>query len=126
MWLDDLKPGDKVLVRNRCYPEDIVETVKTKGKKFISLEGFPTRFRVEDGFGVKREYPNSYQLFPATKEALEEIENQKTKIQLARKLKATDFRKLRLDVLKQIVEIVEGCSMTQETKVLESKISGSS
>jgi hypothetical protein len=110
MWLEHLKPGDKVLVRSRYFSQDQIETVKSCGKKFISLEGWEdkTRFHVANGCGVKREYPNSYQLFPATKETLEEIENQKTKIQLARKLEATDFRKLPLGVLKQIAEVIDG------------------
>lgn len=110
MWLEDLKPGDKVIVRNRCYPQDRLETIKTKGKQFISLEGWEeiTRFRVKDGLSVKGNALNAYELFPATKEALEKLEQKKLKLKLIRKLENVDFSKLPLEVLIQVSEIVEG------------------
>lgn len=105
-WLEELKPGDRVLVRNRCQPHDRIETIKTIGKKLISLEGWEgkTRFRVNGGRSVSGD---SYWLHPATEEAIKKIEEQKQKLEAIRKLQEFNFRKLSLDKLKQILEIVE-------------------
>lgn len=109
-WLEELKPGDKVLVRNRCQPHDRIETVKNIGKRFISLEGWEnqTRFRVNGGRSIKGDPLGAYWLYPATKEALEKLEQQKLKLELVRKLEKVNFGRLPLDTLKQISEIVEG------------------
>lgn len=110
-WLDELKPGDKVIVKknDRCYQQNRVETVKTVGKKFISLVNWEneTRFRVEDGSSVQGGMLDSYQLFPATKEALEKLDQQKQKLELVRKLEKVNFNKLSLGALKQIFEIID-------------------
>lgn len=111
-WLEELKPGDKVIVKknDRCYQQNRVETVKTVGKKFISLVNWEneTRFRVVDGSSVQGGMLDSYQLFPATKEALEKLEQQKQKLEAIKKLQEVNFRKLPLEKLKQLLKILEG------------------
>ncbi len=107
MWPEDLKPGDKVIV-TRKHRQDTVETVKSIGKKLISLENFDVRFRVNGGSGVRKDVFYSYQLLPATKESLEKLEQQKLRLELVEKLGKVNFSKLSLEVLTQIVEIIEG------------------
>ena len=107
MWLEDLKPGDKVIV-TRKHRQDTVETVKSIGKKLISLENFDVRFRVNGGRDVRKDVFYSYQLLPASKEALEKLEQQKLRLELVEKLGKVNFSKLSLEVLTQIVEIIEG------------------
>lgn len=108
-WLEELKPGDQVLVSNRCYAYDKLETVKSVGKKFISLEGWEnkTRFRVDGGRGVSGDSYNCSWLHPATEEALNKIEEQKQKLEALGKIEKVNYRKLPLSKLKQILEIIE-------------------
>lgn len=109
-WLEELKPGDRVLVRNRCQPHDRIETIKTIGKKLISLEGWEdkTRFRVDGGRSVSGDSYNCSWLHPATEEAIEKIEEQKQKLEAIKKLQEVNFGKLPLEKLKQILKILEG------------------
>lgn len=110
-WLENLKPGDKVIVRkcDRYYQIDEIKIIKTIGKTLISLEGWDgqTRFRVSDGYSVHGGTFDSYKLFPATEEHINKIEQQKQKLGLVRKIEKCDFSKLPLEALKQILEVVE-------------------
>ena len=109
-WLESLKPGDRVIVkqRDRYYQENRIEVIKSIGKKFISLQDFSTRFLVENGSSVaSRDLPHRYQLLEATEDAIAEIERQKQKRGLIEKLKRANFEKLSLEALQQINNIVE-------------------
>lgn len=109
-WLENLKPGDRVIVkqRDRYYQENRIEAIKSIGKKFISLQDFSTRFLVENGSSVaSRDLPHRYQLLEATEDAIAEIERQKQKRGLIEKLKRANFEKLSLEALQQINNIVE-------------------
>lgn len=106
-WLEKLKPGDKVIV-TRNHRQDTVETVKSIGKKLISLENLDVRFRLIGGSSAGKEVFYSYQLRPATEEALKKLEQQKLKLELVEKLEKVNFSKLPLEVLTQISKLVEG------------------
>lgn len=110
-WLESLKPGDKVIVKknDRCYQQDSIETIKSIGKKFISLQDWEgeTRFRTEDGSSVHGGMLDSYQLYPLTKEASERIDIQRQRLECLRKIEKINFNKLPIEKLKQIIEVVE-------------------
>lgn len=109
-WLENLKPGDRVIVkqRDRYYQENRIEVIKSIGKKFISLQDFSNRFLVENGSSVaSRDLPHRYQLLEATEDAIAEIDQQKQKQELVEKLKKVNFEKMPLQALQQINQIIE-------------------
>lgn len=106
-WLKDLKPGDKVIVAS-LGQKSTVQTVKSVGKKIISLVDYSLRFNIETGYRCSSDnYYHKHELKKATPEAIKRIEKIEEKAKLIKQIELIDLNKVSLSTLREINSLLD-------------------
>ena len=107
-WLQNLKPGDKVIVKRQRYRGDIIGVVERITKTLLILEN-GTRFRRRDGNTPGDGYYSSLQwLREYSQEEGERIEREQTVRRMVCTLNNIQWENLPLNVLLQVEALVKG------------------
>lgn len=100
-FIDDLKPGDTVIVSRSHHPSTLSTVVKLTKTQIILSSG--SRFRKKDGWGVGGDRWCTDRLEEATPEKVSKIQ----RMRLAQKLATTKWYDLELNTLRKVAEILD-------------------
>ena len=111
-WLQDLKVGDRVIVKSRHNTR--ISKVSKVTPKQLGVGTLPVKFNKDNGWLRGGDAFCMSYLFEATPEAVETIRKESHKSELYNKVTQFDFSKLLCHELQSIVHILDAANESEE------------